>query len=138
MGFVAIIVGTTAVRFLEIDTEMIETRFSIDEMKENKGANRGLIWEAYLTNIDKYFVTGMGIGNSPSIMKGNKQGVSETYESHNLYIQYFAEYGIVGLILYLLYWRDYIRQFKRTKIDKWFLMSMGEGISCCYLLPQYR
>ena len=124
-GAVAIMIGTSAVRFLGIDTEMIETRFSLDEMKENKGANRGLIWEAYLTNMDKYFVTGMGIGNSPSIMKGNKQGVSEDYESHNLYIQYFAEYGIIGLLLYLLYWRGYLRQFRKTKNDKWFLMSMG-------------
>jgi hypothetical protein len=25
----------------------------------------------------------------------------------------------------LLYWRGYLRQFRKTKNDKWFLMSMG-------------
>jgi O-antigen ligase len=125
VGVIALVIGVIAIRSLGIDTEMLEYRFSIEEMREKKGANRGLIWEAYLSNMEKYFVTGMGIGNSPSVMKGNKQGVSEAYESHNLYIQYFAEYGIIGLLLYLLYWRGYLRQFRKTKNDKWFLMSMG-------------
>lgn len=125
VGVIALVIGVIAIRSLGIDTEMLESRFSIEEMREKKGANRGFIWEAYLSNMDKYFVTGMGIGNSPSVMKGNKQGVSEDYESHNLYIQYFAEYGIIGLLLYLLYWRGYLRQFRKTKNDKWFLMSMG-------------
>ena len=124
-GAVLALVIFAVVKTMNIDMSLVETRFSVEEMRESKGANRGLIWEAYLSNWDKYFVTGMGIYNSPKIMIGNRQGVAQNYESHNLYIQWFAEYGIIGLMLYLLYWRGFLRQFRRIRGDKWYLMSMG-------------
>lgn len=126
MGLVIFsIIGYMAMRNLGIDSEIVETRFSLEEMQEKKGANRGLIWETYLTNFDKYFVFGMGIGNSPKVMIGNKLGVSEAYESHNLYIQFFAEYGFIGLLLYLLYWRGYMHQNRRTQGNNYILMTVG-------------
>ena len=105
-----VIIGATAINVLGIDTRTLEERFSIEEMQEKKGANRGYIWEAYLRNADKYFITGMGIGNSTKVMKGNKQGVAQNYETHNLYLQFFAEFGIIGLFLYLRYWKKYMKR----------------------------
>ena len=119
------IIGTNVINKIGIDIETISTRFSIEEARKNKGANRGYIWETYLTNADKYFLTGMGIGNSPKIMRNNKQGVSENYESHNLYIQFFAEFGFIGLFLYLRYWKKYIKEFRRTDGSEFILMSIG-------------
>lgn len=120
-----------------IDVEILKDRFSIEEMQENKGANRGYIWEAYLSNTDKYFVTGMGIGNSPKVMQGNKQGVAENYETHNLYLQFFAEFGIIGLLLYLRYWNNFMKQYRRTKGSNYILMTMGGNVNR-YILPKYR
>lgn len=135
------IVGTLGffvMQQLGVDMEVIDTRLSIEEMRENKGANRMLIWEAYLSNIDKYVITGTGINNSPIIMRGNKLGLPENYQSHNLYIQFFAEFGIIGLLLYLFYWYGYIREYRKTRNNYYILMTMGGGIFSCHLLPEYR
>ena len=120
-----VLIGSMAVNKMGIDVGILQERFSIEEMRENKGANRGYIWEAYLCNADKYFITGMGIGNSPKVMQGNKQGVAENYETHNLYLQFFAEFGIIGLLLYLRYWKNYIKKYRRTKDNYFILFSIG-------------
>lgn len=125
IGFVVFAIGNVLIRTMGIDTELIEARFSIEEMKESKGANRGYIWKAYLSKWDTYFITGMGMSNSPTVMRGNKEGVAETYESHNLYIQYFAEYGIIGILLYLAYWIGFIKQYRRTSGSDYILISVG-------------
>ena len=120
-----VIIGSIAVNKIGIDMEILQERFSIQEMRENKGANRGYIWEAYLSNADKYFITGMGIGNSPKVMQRNEQGVAENYETHNLYLQFFAEFGIIGLLLYLRYWKNYMREYKIVKGNEFILFSIG-------------
>lgn len=120
-----VIIGATAVNVLGIDAGILEERFSFEEMQEKKGANRGYIWEAYLENTDKYFITGMGLGNSTKVMKGNKQGVAENYETHNLYLQFFAEFGIIGLFLYLRYWRKYIKEYREAHGNEFILMTLG-------------
>lgn len=120
-----LVIGNFTVKMMDIDTELLEARFSLEEISEDKGANRGLIWEVYLSKMDEYFVTGMGMCNSPQVMVGNDQGVAENYESHNLYIQFFAEFGFVGLLLYLLYWRGFIKEYLRTQDDYYILMTMG-------------
>ena len=120
-----VIIGSIAANKIGIDMEILQERFSIEEMRENKGANRGYIWEVYLSNADKYFITGMGIGNSPKVMQGNEQGVAENYETHNLYLQFFAEFGIIGLLLYLRYWNSYMIRYRRIIGDEFILMTLG-------------
>lgn len=122
---VFVLTGFVLVRSMNIDTELIEARFSYEEMRETKGANRGYIWKAYLTKWDTYFVTGMGMANSPKVMRGNKEGVAETYETHNMYILYFVEYGFLGIVFYLLYWLGFIKQYRRTLGNGILLMSLG-------------
>lgn len=118
-------VFATIVNSKQVDVDALKTRISIETIRENKGAKRGYIWEVYLTNMDKYFLTGLGIGNSTKVMAGNKLDLAENYESHNLYIQYFAEYGIVGLFLYLCYWINYLKRVRRIHGNECILFSMG-------------
>lgn len=134
LGFgLFVMIGLIAVNKMGIDVEILQERFSIEEIQENKGAKRGYIWEAYLCNADKYYITGMGIGNSPKVMQGNKQGVAENYETHNLYLQFFVEFGIVGLLLYLRYWKNYIKEYRRTK-DKYFILF---SVGICLLIVTF-
>lgn len=118
-------IGYIAIKTIGIDTEVLEDRFSVQEIKERRGASRGYIWEAYIDNIDQYALTGTGIANSSSVLKGNRFGVEENYETHNLYLQMFVEYGIVGLLLYLLYWRNFFRVYKKVTGGHFILISMG-------------
>ena len=120
-------IAIISVKRMNLDIELLLNRFSLETMSESKGANRGMIWEAYLSNMDRYFVTGMGITNTTKAIKGNRQGVSENYETHNIYITYFVEFGIFGLILFVLYWRGVVNVFFR--IDRndsyYYLVSLG-------------
>lgn len=122
---VTVLIGNYVIKSLDIDYDLIEARFSIKEMKEDKGSSRGDIWSAYLSNYDKYIITGTGINNSSSALKGNQLGVWDGYETHNLYLQFLVEYGFVGLILYLLYLRRILIVYKKTKDDFFCLLLMG-------------
>ncbi len=123
--FLFALIGSIAIRTIGIDTELIAARFSYQEIEEKKGASRGYIWEAYLDNMDEYFITGTGIANSSKVLIGNKIGVSENYETHNLYLQFFVEYGIIGFVLYILYWKGFLSRYRKTDNSYFFLMSMG-------------
>ena len=113
-----------AIKSLGEDTEILISRFSIEEMEESRGAKRGFIWEAYLSNMDTYFITGTGMRNTQVAIRNNNQGVADSYMTHNTYLQYFVEYGIVGLFLFLLYWKHFI-QSTRNGSDSFFLYSIG-------------
>lgn len=110
---------------MQIDSDVLKARFSLEEIKESKGSTRGDIWAAYLSSINKYYILGVGFNNSPSVIKGNTQGVDERYETHNLYLQFLVEYGFIGFLLYLLYWLGFIKLFKRIRGPVFFLYSMG-------------
>ena len=79
----------------------IELRFSIDKAKEDRGAGRLDVWGDYLSNIDKYFVSGMGMANERAAIKDNY--THRLNITHNQYLQYFVEYGIIGVLLFFYY-----------------------------------
>ena len=123
--FSIVLIGNYAIKYMDVDTDILTDRFSYETMNESKGANRGMIWEAYLSNMDKYFVTGMGMANSPMAIKGNKLGVMENYETHNIYITFFVEFGIIGLVLFLMYLLKVLINFPKTQDNSFFLISIG-------------
>ena len=123
--FILIFAGGVIMKKMQINSDVLKARFSLEEIKESKGSTRGDIWAAYLSNINKYFVLGAGFDNSPSVIKGNTQGVDERYETHNLYLQFLAEYGIIGFLLYLMYWFGFIKLYKKIRGPVFFLYSMG-------------
>ena len=85
--------------------DLIEMRFDMKEAIESGGANRTFIWQAYLERWPYYFITGTGFQNCPSVLKAHSAGVSFSlnYVTHNQYLLYFVEQGLIGLILYLRY-----------------------------------
>lgn len=121
---VLVFVNNYAINKIGVDTEILISRFSIEQMEESRGAKRGFIWEAYLSNMDTYFITGTGMRNTQVAIRNNNQGVADNYMTHNTYLQYFVEYGIVGLFLFLLYWKNFI-QSTRNGSDSFFLYSIG-------------
>lgn len=80
---------------------MIEMRFSIGDIVEDGGAGRGAIWLEYLKNWTSYVVTGTGIANSQSVLIDSHS--SEYRVTHNQYLLYLVEFGLVGFYFYLVY-----------------------------------
>lgn len=122
---VVVIVSQVMIKKYSISTDVIKTRFSLKEMEETKGANRELIWETYISRIDDYLLYGTGIGNSQTIIAENREGLAYDYETHNLYLQFLVEYGVFGLLLYLLYLFGIIKTYRKTNGSFYYLICMG-------------
>lgn len=99
LGFVVLIVIFS---FIPNEIKDIFTlRFSLEETLDDKGAGRLDIWKEYLSYWLDYFITGTGLTNGQSVMALHHS--SEFRVTHNQYLEYFVEFGIIGFILYISY-----------------------------------
>lgn len=96
--------------------ELLSMRFDFDEAKETGGSNRVGIWTAYLARWKYYFITGTGFGNCPSVLQQHSTGVgvSLNYVTHNQYLLYFVEQGLLGFIFYTNYIVKGIKEIDKT------------------------
>lgn len=97
--------------------ETLQMRFDFNEAKETGGSNRVGIWIAYLERWMYYFITGTGFGNCSSVLQQHSGGVtvSLNYVTHNQYLLYFVEQGLVGFILYVNYIYRGLMEINKTK-----------------------
>lgn len=105
--------------------DTLQMRFDFNEAKETGGSNRVGIWTAYLERWMYYFITGTGFGNCPSVLQQHSGGVnvSLNYVTHNQYLLYFVEQGLIGLILYINYIYKGIKVINTTK-NKMVLLAL--------------
>lgn len=103
--------------------EILSMRFDLEEAKETGGANRVGIWTAYLERWMYYFITGTGFGNCSSILHQHSIGVSVSldYVTHNQYLLYFVEQGLLGFIFYTNYIIRGIKEIDKASKEKLFL-----------------
>lgn len=104
--------------------ETLNMRFSFEEAKETGGANRVGIWTAYLERWIYYFITGTGFGNCSSVLHQHSYGVNVSldYVTHNQYLLYFVEQGLLGLFFYANYIIKGIKEIKKTSKEMLFLV----------------
>jgi O-antigen ligase len=81
--------------------ESLGERFSLSERIESGRESRIFIWNDYLSNIHKYILQGYGRGRVTKITEDNYSS-STNYATHNKYLNVFAEFGIIGLSLFIL------------------------------------
>lgn len=131
MAFALIAVAVIVYMGYEVFTpsdikDTLQMRFSLKEIKESGGAGRTDIWIAYLLRWPYYFVTGTGYDNCNSVLINHREGltISLNYVTHNQYLLYFVEQGIIGAILYISY---IIFGFK--------LIHRISGANLCLVLP---
>ncbi len=79
--------------------KMAHARTSITLIEKSRGAKRLDIWREYLSNASNYFWCGTGFKRSREAIKNEQHGL---YVPHNNYLEVFVEYGIIGLILFLI------------------------------------
>lgn len=103
--------------------EILIMRFNFEEAKETGGANRVGIWTAYLERWMYYFITGTGFGNCSSVLQQHSFGVNVSldYVTHNQYLLYFVEQGLLGFIFYINYIIRGIKEIDKASKEKLFL-----------------
>lgn len=96
--------------------EVLQMRFDLKEVKSSGGAGRTEIWMAYLTRWQHYIITGTGYDNCCSILRDHSEGlsISLNYVTHNQYLLYFVEQGVLGGIFYLLYIFFGVKEIKKN------------------------
>lgn len=117
--------------------EILNMRFNFEEAKETGGSNRVGIWTAYLERWMYYFITGTGFGDCSSVLQQHSFGVnvSLNYVTHNQYLLYFVEQGLLGIILYLNYIIRGIKEIEKTSKEMLFLALpfIGYGIATFFV-----
>ena len=97
---------------------------SIIDTNEVSNSGRIYIWKETLASIARNPILGVGIGNFPTILEQNPTAIKAGASAHNLYLNFFAELGILGfsaamLIIYEILKKSR-RLFKNSEFTAWF------------------
>lgn len=101
------------------DTQIKEYRGQTDD--QNGLAVRGVLWESSWNLIRERPVFGWGRYDAQNVLQkkylesGFKEGAKENYNSHNQYLYTWLCYGLVGLILLLVYTGSLLSFFLRNR-----------------------
>ena len=103
LGLPIIVIGMYFVYVYMVPGEikdLIELRFSINEMKTDGGAGRTEIWMNYLRNWKDFAFLGTGLSNSMSVLAENN--IVDLRVTHNQCLKFFVEFGFVSLFRLLV------------------------------------
>lgn len=71
---------------------------SIIDTEETSNQGRIYIWKETLRSMGKHPLLGVGIGNFPVVLALNPSASKAGASAHNLYLNFFAELGVLGFI----------------------------------------
>ena len=80
-------------------------RFDIAQRIESGHESRIFVWTDYMKNIHKYALQGYGRGRVTKITEDNYTSRTN-YATHNKYLNVLAEFGVLGLFLFLVMFRS--------------------------------
>lgn len=96
-----LVAGIMGLYFLpQYARQNMEVRVNVQNMYEGRGANRLDIWTDYLSKFSDYALTGVGLGRSREAIKD--VWTVEWGVPHNDYLEVFVEFGIIGLLLFII------------------------------------
>lgn len=98
------IFGSTQFKLAETGAErsvLTERIKSIVDIGETSNEGRIFIWKETLRSMAKHPLLGVGIGNFPVILKLNPTAIKAGASAHNLYLNFFAELGVFGFIVFM-------------------------------------
>jgi len=110
------IVALTALLSLPYTRERFKLLFTYNEVAYANSVNsRSEIWKASLEVAKQHLLFGTGSGDAEKALteayarNGFEKGVTESYNTHNQYLQMLVETGIIGLLLFTAFFGFCIR-----------------------------
>lgn len=104
---------------------------SIIDLDEISNKGRVEIWRDTLISIKKHPILGVGIGNFTTVIGKNISAAKKGASAHNLFLDIFAETGILGLAAFLAIFYEIAKTalsaFKNStdELHKFFALSAG-------------
>lgn len=116
--------------------ESILSRFmTIFNFADSSTSYRFKIWEITETVIRDHFLVGVGLGHLPFKMMFERYiRTMPIYHAHNTFLEIFAELGIVGLILFLIFMVSIFVNLARYPLmsDDPYLRIMGAAVTSSF------
>lgn len=115
LRYIVLVIGVLVIIYLLLPQEIIDAmsvRFSIKEAEESGGAGRESIWIEYLSHWTDYFITGTGLNNCQSVLVSHNS--LEYRVTHNQYLKMFVEFGFLGILFYLSYFKRLFKTCRST------------------------
>jgi O-antigen ligase len=82
-------------------TDVLINRLSTERIESDRGSGRLDIWKDYLVKLPEYALTGVGMGRA---MEATRNSWTYRWNApHNIYLHILVEFGIVGLVLFMLF-----------------------------------
>lgn len=103
--------------------QLLHTRFDLEKVEASGGAHRTEIWQSYLDHWDDWWLCGTGMGNCIAVLRHN--GVPLLRETHNQYLLYAVEYGVVGFLLYMRFICTALQQVRHATRQNVLLMLIA-------------
>jgi O-antigen ligase len=93
------------------------------------GQNRLTLWHGawqYLASSPTHFILGAGIHGFPAIQDGFRDPLKlePLLYPHNIFLNFWVEYGLLGLIAILWLWIAFFRTTNRQTDDRWLTLSL--------------
>jgi len=111
--FSSLVFGSTQFQLKDTGADrmvLTERIKSIIDTGETSNQGRIFIWKETLRSIGKHPLLGVGIGNFPVILALSPETIKAGASAHNIYLNFFAEIGVFGFILFLLIILELLRR----------------------------
>jgi len=126
---IVLVGGVTILFFIpRYARQSLSYRLDIQRIQQTRGSNRLDIWTDYLGVFHRYALTGVGLKRSREVIKDT--WTSEWGVPHNNYLEVLVEYGLVGLILFIMglmsLWKrvSYKLKLERKKISNAVILGL--------------
>lgn len=120
---------------LVLPQSIIERILSIFQGGDTSTSYRISIYKASFEILEKYFSTGVGLGNFKVIYKAFSFSAAKSYHAHNTFLMIFIETGILGVISFssvLLIWvREIFSAQKKDTMFSYYAFASFAGIVGC-------
>ena len=93
----------------EYDFNLFERAKSISDLDEISNKSRLQIWKASVNSLVRHPLLGVGLGNYITVLNEDVSAVKKGVSAHNLYLDFAAEIGILGILVLLAIFVEILR-----------------------------
>ncbi|MFH0852168.1 MAG: O-antigen ligase family protein [bacterium] len=91
------------------DVSFFERAKSISDLDEISNKSRLQIWRASISSLAQHPMLGVGLGNYITVLNEDVSAVKKGASAHNLYLDFAAEIGILGVLILLAIFVEILR-----------------------------
>ncbi|MFA5275453.1 MAG: O-antigen ligase family protein [Candidatus Omnitrophota bacterium] len=101
----------------------------VNHWADDGGTGRFDIWLFYLSNLPKYFLTGVGLGRADVVID-TSMAAGLNFVPHNTFLEVFVDFGFLGLFFFLWLMTDYWKRIGNWRVKPVVILW---GVGACFI-----